>query len=199
MEEKYLEDLVAIKKMMSKSSQFISLSGLTGVLAGVYALVGAYFANKNIHDYTIDIINLKFKLIYIGSFVLILSVITAFVLTLMKAKQQEVSIWTATSRRMLFHFLVPLFSGGFLVLVMLNSENYEFIAPITLIFYALSCINASKYTFRDVLYLGLTMLLLGLLSSLFIGYGLLFWTIGFGFCHILYGSIMYVKYDLKNK
>ena len=41
---KYLDDISEIKNMMSRSSRFISLSGLSGVLAGMYALVGAALA-----------------------------------------------------------------------------------------------------------------------------------------------------------
>ena len=37
----YLKDISEIKNLMNKSSRFISLSGLSGILAGIYALVGA--------------------------------------------------------------------------------------------------------------------------------------------------------------
>ena len=60
-----------------------------------------------------------------------------------------------------------------------------------------SCINASKYTLRDVRYLGITVVILGLLSAAVYGYALEFWALGFGLCHIIYGSIMHFKYDRK--
>jgi len=41
----YLKDISDIKNLMNRSSRFISLSGLSGILAGVYALIGAYLAN----------------------------------------------------------------------------------------------------------------------------------------------------------
>ena len=47
--EKYLNDISEIKNMMNQSSRFISLSGLSGVLAGIYSLIGAWLAYKTIY------------------------------------------------------------------------------------------------------------------------------------------------------
>jgi hypothetical protein len=44
------QDLQHIKQMMERSSRFISLSGLSGIAAGLCALVGAYFANDIINN-----------------------------------------------------------------------------------------------------------------------------------------------------
>ena len=46
-----------------------------------------------------------------------------------------------------------------------------------------------------VRYLGLSEIALGLISCFFIGYGLLFWALGFGVLHIVYGALMYNKYE----
>ncbi len=53
MEDKnYLQDLKEIKELMNKSTQFISLSGLSGVLAGIYALIGAVYVHTLILEHT---------------------------------------------------------------------------------------------------------------------------------------------------
>ena len=93
------------------------------------------------------------------------------------------------------NFLIPLITGGFFIVFLIEKEMLSIIAPLMLIFYGMACLNASKYTLGDVRYLGITMILLGLLSTWFLGYGLLFWALGFGVCHIVYGSLMYFKYD----
>src|SRR5881398_1011059 len=46
----HLDTLKDIKRMMERSSRFISLSGLSGIAAGVCALVGAWLANNVIHN-----------------------------------------------------------------------------------------------------------------------------------------------------
>lgn len=203
---KYLNDIKEIKDIMNKSTLCLSLSGLSGVLAGIYALIGAWLAYKTIYfeqnivkPYRGLVISEKavYKLLTIAFIVLIASIITGVFLSIRKAKLQNDTIWNAASKRLLINFTIPLVSGGIFILFLIEKEILNLIAPLTLIFYGLACVNASKYTLRDVRYLGITMIILGLFSTWFINYGLLFWALGFGICHIVYGSMMYFKYDRK--
>ncbi len=202
--EKYLKDLSEIRNIMDKSSRFISLSGLSGILAGIYALIGAWLAYKTIYfdnsplgNYSNLVISFDavVRLFLIAASVLIASIITAIVLSMQKAKKSNEDFWNATSKRLVINFMIPLASGGFFILFLIEKEIFGLVAPLTLLFYGLACVNASKYTIGDIRYLGITMVLLGLFSTWFLGYGLLFWALGFGVCHIVYGSIMYFKYD----
>ena len=202
--EKYLNDISEIKNMMNQSSRFISLSGLSGVLAGIYSLIGAWLAYKTIYFDTTSMGNYRNliisqdsinKLFIIASSVLILSIITGIALSVRKAKKTEDKIWNVSSKRLVINFAIPLATGGFFILFLIEKEMLSLVAPLTLLFYGLACVNASKYTLGAVRYLGITMIILGLLSTWFLGYGLLFWALGFGVCHIIYGSMMYFKYD----
>ncbi len=195
----YLQDLNEIKNIMNRSTRFMSLSGLSGILAGLYALIGAFLA-KNILNNFLDPSkrrllpkygNLQTEFLVIAFVVAILSIITAYFLSKQKAKKQGVKIWDNTTKRLLFHFLVPLVTGGILSLQMIHFGFYGFIAPMTLIFYGLSIVNASKYTIGNVKYLGFAEIILGLIAMQYIGYGIYFWAIGFGVFHIIYGTIMY--------
>jgi len=203
----YLKDISEIKNMMNKSSRFISLSGLSGILAGIYALIGAFIAYQIIKDIntiqdplrsyfaTFDAIGTLFG---IAIAVLLLSITTGIFLTVRKAKKNNAKIWDISSRRLVINFLIPIVAGGLFCLVLLDRQLFSLIAPTTLIFYGLGCINASKYTLGDIRYLGLINVALGLISTQFIGYGLYFWAIGFGVMHIVYGALMHFKYDIKN-
>ncbi|WP_445452525.1 hypothetical protein [Flavobacterium sp. 25HG05S-40] len=202
--EKYLKDISEIKNIMDKSSRFISLSGLSGILAGIYALIGAWLAYNTIYFDTttlgeyddLVITQPMIERLFIVAFaVLFLSVITAVIMSANKAKKSNDTLWNASSKRLLINFLIPLASGGFFILFLIEKDILGLVAPLTLLFYGLACVNASKYTLGDVRYLGITMIILGLLSTWFLGYGLLFWALGFGVCHIVYGSMMYFKYD----
>ena len=204
--EKYFNDITEIKNLMNKSSRFISLSGLSGVLAGIYALIGAWLAYKTIYfdtatmgEYRNLIINedAVIRLLLIASLVLVASIVTAIFLSIDKAKKSNEKIWNSASKRLVLNFMIPLVTGGFFIIFLIEKEMFGLIAPLNLIFYGLACVNASKYTLGDVRYLGLSMIALGLLSTWFLGYGILFWALGFGGCHILYGSLMYFKYDRK--
>lgn len=198
-ENKYLNDLKDIKNMMARSSQFMSLSGLSGIIAGIYAITGAgiaYCLIEKHKGYYITLESTTFKLLLLtAGIVLLLSIGTAYWLTIKKAKKVNEKVWNLTSKKLVINFCIPLVTGGILTILLLRNGYFGIIAPMTLIFYGLACVNASKYTMRDVKYLGLTEIALGLIAVEFSGYGLYFWTIGFGLCHILYGTIMYLKYD----
>jgi len=195
----YLQDISDIKTLMNKSSRFISLSGLSGILAGVYALIGAsiayYLVSNSVRGYLI-LDGTIFKIcaaILIG--VAFLSIATGIYLTTKKAHKNGEKIWDSSSKRLLFNFLTPLVTGGIYILIILNQERYGHTAALMLIFYGLALINASKYSLGDIRYLGFTELILGLICALFPSYGFWFWVIGFGFMHIIYGAIMHYKYD----
>lgn len=204
-EKDYLKDIIEIKSIMNKSSRFISLSGLSGILAGIYALVGAIAANYILTNYqiadspvsVIPISFLEYILIGIALLVLLLSIISAYILSSKKAKKSGEKLWDATSKRLLINFSIPLFTGGAFSIILYQYGLIGLIAPSTLIFYGLACINASKYTLGDIRYLGLLNIVIGLVSTQFIGYGLYFWAFGFGILHIVYGIVLYNKYDKK--
>lgn len=196
-------DLKDIKELMERSSRFISLSGLSGVFAGVYALIGAWVATVYVlparqeHDLPGNTENLeKLPLIVmIAAAVLILSIATAIFFTTKNARKKNQKIWDKRSQRMLSNLAVPLVTGGLFLLILLAQGTLYLIAPAMLIFYGLALINGSKYTLNDIRYLGYMEIILGLLATWFYGNGLLFWTIGFGVLHIIYGAVMYWKYE----
>ncbi|MFD0763469.1 hypothetical protein ACFQZI_01300 [Mucilaginibacter lutimaris] len=209
-ENEIQDELTSIRSMMERSSKFISLSGLSGVMAGVYALIGAGVAwwitfgadrfdqlNYNAYNDMVDgpLYSNWQKLAITGIIVFIASIVTGVVLTLRKAKQKGQSVWGKASKQLLFNLAVPLVTGAVLVLILIARGYFSVVASTTLIFYGLALVNASNVTYKDVQYLGIIDILLGLLAALLPGYGLLFWAIGFGVLHIVYGSIMYLKYD----
>ena len=127
--EKYLNDISEIKNMMHQSSRFISLSGLSGVLAGIYSLIGAWFAYKTIYFDTTTIGNYKnliisesavIKLFIIAASVLILSIITGVILSVRKARKTEDKIWNLSSKRLVINFGIPLATGGFFILFLIE-------------------------------------------------------------------------------
>lgn len=197
----YLKDISDIKDMMNKSSRFISLSGLSGILAGIYALIGAGVAYWLVITYSNGVLILDgkiFRLCLLTLFmVAALSVVTGILLTTRKAKRHGAKIWDATSRRLVFNFLIPLIAGGAYILIILSQGKYGQSGGLMLVFYGLALINASKYSIGDIRYLGYIQIILGLMGAWKPGYGFWLWVIGFGIMHIVYGAWMHFKYDRK--
>lgn len=199
-EKEHLQALNDIRSMMERSSRFISLSGLSGVFAGLFALGGAYIGAKYIEH--VDEIEWEYNrngviafYVFDALLVLFASVAVGILLTIRNSKKRGIKIWDNTAKRMLINLLIPLASGGLFCIALLYHGVIGLVAPATLIFYGLALINASKYTFNDIRYLGICEIILGVISSFFIGYGLLCWAIGFGVLHIVYGAVMYFKYE----
>jgi uncharacterized membrane protein YgdD (TMEM256/DUF423 family) len=203
MNQKHQEDLAHIRSMMERSSRFISLSGLSGVFAGLSALIGGLYVFQLFKINGIDYFNdeiilipagLVSELFVTGLVILAFAFIFGVGFTIRKSKKYNLPIWTSATKKMLFNLAIPLFAGGIFCLSLLYHQYFGLVAPATLIFYGLALINAEKYTFSDIKYLGYCQLFLGLVSLFYIGYGLIFWIIGFGILHILYGLVMFKKY-----
>jgi hypothetical protein len=200
----YEKDLASIRSTMERSSKFLSLSGLSGILAGCYALVGAaaaysiayYPISPGDHRiFTVDSQELISKILIIGLLVLVASISTVLLLSSRKARRSNATLWNATSRLLLTNTSIPLIAGGIFVLILLHNGLIVMAAASSLVFYGLALIQGSPNTYDEVRYLGFCEIALGLISALLPGYELIFWSLGFGVLHIVYGAILYNKYD----
>lgn len=202
-----LQSIQDIKNMMERSSKFLSLSGMAGIYAGVFALIGAYIAYRILNwgprrfeDYGSLIYqpadNFVYWLLLDGIGILVLSLSFAYYFTRKKSKRLGLNMWDSVAKRMFVNFVTPLIAGGaFTLIITLKYDIIFLIAPCTLIFYGLALINASKYSFDELRWLGMSEIILGLFATFFIGYGLAFWAFGFGVLHIIYGFVLFKKHQ----
>lgn len=196
-----LADIQDIRRIMERSSRFISLSGWSGIAAGTCALAGAGLAYHYISQFqrgAMDVGALEYILLGIAAGVFAAAFILAFLFTYTRSRREGVAIWGKAAQRLLFNTLVPLVAGGFVCLRMLETEYYGFIAPSCLIFYGLALVNGSKYTLGEVRWLGYSQIILGIFNLWMPGNGLFFWALGFGVLHIIYGAVMWWKYERGN-
>lgn len=212
-EDLQLEQLSQIREMMSRSSKFISLSGFSGIWVGSVALIGIaavyftfpdyfylrFFDNNDAYpEYMLmgnELVSfIKFVLVD-AALMLFFALAGALVLTQHKSKKQGLSLWNPTAKRFLISMSVPLVSGGLFILIAIYQGLFGIIGPLTLIFYGLALFNAGRYSLIEIRYLGVFEIVLGLLATFFIGYTAIFWGVGFGILHIIYGIVMYFKYD----
>lgn len=200
---KQAEDIKVIREMMERSSKFLSLSGLSGILAGLTAIAGAAFAYFYLlRDPSLTDYNQRQELMILladALVVLFISISFGIYFSWQKARKNNQPLFSSAAKRTFYNLCIPLAAGGIFCLILLLRGDIRMVIAGTLIFYGLALINASKYTFTEVQYLGLAEIVLGIAAAIVERYGLFFWTIGFGVCHILYGFIMYRKYDLEKE
>jgi len=189
---------------MDRTTRFISLSGLSGIFAGLSALAGAtvvkwYFVQHNLNypktlgsDLTND--NLLF-ILATAIATLALAICTAILFTARNAYNKNLRSWDNQSKRLLVNLAIPLATGGAFCAILIYHNLLYLVAPTTLVFYGLALLNGSKYTFGEIRYLGILEIAIGLVASVFVGYGLMLWTLGFGVLHVVYGALLYFKYE----
>jgi hypothetical protein len=206
-DEESLETLRDIKRMMERSSRFISLSGLSGVSAGIFALAGAWIAYGWMHDYygpdyigrsafrTEQADELKIRLFLLALAVLAAALLSSIWFTWRKARRNGLPVWDHTSKKLVINVAIPLTAGGLFVLGLCYHSIWEIVAPACLVFYGLALVNASKYTLTDIRYLGILEIALGCINLYYEQWGIYFWALGFGVLHIVYGLIMWWKYE----
>lgn len=201
----YEKDLAEIRQMMERSSRFLSLSGWSGILAGVYALLG-FFLAYGYFDYqslswdavlnqTSPVNEQLSGLVLTALGILVLSLFTAVILSKQKAGKRGEKIWNSTSKRMLFALAAPLFAGGLVLVLLLLQGLSGLLAPMSLLFYGLAIFSASHYTYTEMRFLGLIQMGLGILSLYLLEYSLLIWALGFGLLHIVYGVYLHNRYE----
>lgn len=203
-----LDTLKEIHSIMERSARFLSLSGWSGIWAGSVALIGAGVAHFQLStlqraviegsvrfDNTPDFITTR--LLLLGLLVFITALIGGYYFTYRKNKKTGVSIWNNASKKMLINLAIPLAAGAVVILAFIINGDWHYVSSMCLIFYGLALINGSKYTLSDIKYLGLLEVVLGC-AGLFLspGYALYLWAFGFGVLHIVYGIIMWRKYEL---
>src|SRR5680860_112190 len=187
-----LQELREIRNLMERSTRFLSLSGIAGIIVGVVAITGVVAAylflglglnEPEYYQFTVGQTLAQVATAYAFLFadfiaVLVVSLFTGVFFAVRNAKKLGLPVWDATASRLLINMLIPLAAGGIYCLILLYHGHIALIAPATLIFYGLALINASKYTINDIHYLGIIEVTLGLVASIFIHYGLMFWAFG---------------------
>lgn len=198
----YNDDLRHIRKVMENSTTFLSLSGWSGILAGIIALVGSYITyflmEKSGFDYMNDVfkgpsVQLMNQITISGIIIFVLAVVTGVIFTIRKTFKNQQPIWSKASKNLIIALAIPCMTGGFYTAFLIHYKIYFLISPSLLIFYGLGLINASKYTLNSVFWLGIIELSFGMIGIFIPGYGFILWILGFGIAHIMYGITMHLR------
>ncbi|KUG10733.1 hypothetical protein BEI02_09430 [Elizabethkingia sp. HvH-WGS333] len=201
MDQNYHKDLSHIRHMMERSTRFLSLSGMSGIVAGAIALLGAAYAynylgatgfdyeGRSLHTVEEKVIHL----IIVALIVLVSAIFFGGLFTWKNVKKSRQPFWTTATKKLLFNLCIPLVLGGIFCIGLIIHQYYILLAPMMLFVYGTALFSAEKYTLNVVRFLGISEMLLGIIALFFPGHGLLFWALGFGVLHIVYGILMYKK------
>ncbi len=202
------EDIQAIREIMERSSKFMLLNSWAGFFAGTCALIGAAVAwfgvleagalHYDEFQCTVGgspINNVTIGLGAVALVVLLFAGVAAIWFSYQKAQKAGQKFWTSSTKRVLAHLLIPIVSGGVFVLILVSRNQIDLVASAMLTFYGLALVNAGKFTSGEIHYLGMAEIAIGLLAGIFASYGLVFWALGFGLLHLVYGVVMWMRYE----
>ena len=196
MNERGIDDILAIRAMMERASKFLSFSGLSGISAGIVALAGAWVAAGILSGASgAPEGSVAAYLFLDASLVLLASLGLVLYFSRRVAVKKGISLWGSAARYVAFALAVPLLAGGVLCLVLMAHGLAWLIPACMLLFYGLALLNAGNFTFGEIRALGVIEVVLGLLAAALPAYGLWFWAGGFGLSHICYGILHYRKYE----
>jgi hypothetical protein len=202
-----LNDLKDIRGIMERSSRFVSLSGWSGIWAGATALLSAfvvwkmnlvYYFHREALSMEIGFDNAVIRLLLLGVMTFLVAFAGAYYFTWRKARASGQRVWTSSSRALMRQVAVPMLAGGMFCIASLYYGAVIFITPSCLVFYGLALVSGSKYTLGEIRWLGYSEVILGSIALFMPNYGLGFMAAGFGILHILYGIIMWNKYDKRH-
>lgn len=199
--EESLQVLADIKSIMDRSSRVLSLSGWSGIWAGLVALAATGIAYRGYSDVPgSEEPSMKVfvnELVLLALLTLVVAVAGAFYFSYRKNKKQGQVTFNAAARKMIISMCIPMLAGGWMCGAFILNADFVYVIPVMLITYGLTLINSSKYTISDIRWLGLFEVLTGCIAFLKPEWQLYFWAFGFGVLHIIYGFIMWNKYDRK--
>lgn len=201
-----IQDLESIRTMMERSSRFQTINGWGVTAVGLIALVAALVANglfyegsdswfSTLYGNTDYLWSHKTQIAIIGALILVaVCGGIVFFSSLWMAKRKKISVTLDPNmRRTMFNFAVPLLAGAILCTALLVQGHYGLTSSIMLIFYGLALINCHHFSHRLLGVLGYLELALGLADCFVVTHALLFWALGFGVLHVVFGLLLIVK------
>lgn len=208
--QKIEKDIIEIRRIMEESTKVLSLSGFSGISVGIIALVSIYLAYYYIDIYlpetayadvyksSVNVFRSDafFNVFLLAISTIVLSLSSAYYFTFKKNKITSRELFKSpNTKKFLFDLFIPLFFGGMMCLIASYHVIYLMIIPLTLVFYGLALVNASKFSTKEIRQLGIFECIIGLLSFFFLQYSEIFWAFGFGVLHIIYGILIYLRYE----
>lgn len=191
-----------IRSIMENSTRVLSLNGGAALVVGILACLTAAAAYSLFggSDLSLEVNSpIRYKIILIGAALLLaISVGITAVLSATRARRlgKRLTLDRPT-RKMLWSFALPLITGGALCLIFILQARWGLTSSLMLVFYGLALFNASNYTHSDSRYLAYAFIAIGLVDAVIEGHALLFWTLGFGILHIVYGIYFIAKHRTK--
>jgi len=123
-----------IRDIMTRSTTFVSLSGLSGIAAGIlafvavwqtYRILGTVWLGDNVFALLRESSAPVHSLMFVFLLTLIAALIAAFFFTWRRVRGLGQELWNMASKRFAIHLALPLLAGGIFALALLQRGAFE--------------------------------------------------------------------------
>jgi hypothetical protein len=200
--DKAARELKVIRQLMERPVRYSTMSGLSGILAGLAAL-GGLAADWAISSAWQDTPRMAMKInVLVWAGVLAVAFAGAVICTRLRERRQNMPFWSGVKKRILLTILPPFVAGVGLTLIIAyrwhtgwGPNEWGLIPAIWMLFYGLALWQVGLLSPVEVRLMGAAFLACGLAAALwFQPYP--YWSLGvtFGGFHIVYGLAVWVRH-----
>ena len=183
------ENLRVIRELMERSTKYSTFSGLSGILAGLYSIVGCIVTSL-LPAASTDAPAFRIPFLVTWSLVIFCAVATDALLMKRRAARVGKRIVSRLGKQMIYAAGPGLGTGALLTLWLARHNLITSVYPVWMLCYGIAVCAVGQFSQREVKTLGVAFLLTGTLCLLVPGLGLGLMALAFGGFHIAYALVI---------
>lgn len=163
------------------------------ILSGIYGLISIFLAKKLFFNYYFGAEGTNVLPINLFEIVIFLMALVTFIITLITISIIVKRKTNPISFKKRFHFLIPSLLGWIIIFLMLQQNMSTIVVPVSILIFGLILLNLNRFVTSRLVYFGLSLILLGIISFFLPSNNWLFLSLGFGVFPIVFGLILLRK------
>jgi hypothetical protein len=180
-----MDNLRYIRQTLERAGSFTAVPGKGGVLIGVIALAAARLAARE---------TTSGRWLAVWTVAALLAVAIGIGGAALKARRFRVALFSGPGRKFIAGFTPAIVAGAVLTAVLYRAGVSGFLPGIWLLLYGAAVLSGGSASVRVVPVMGVCFMFLGVLALLAPGYNDPLLVAGFAGLHIIFGTVIAVKY-----
>jgi len=180
-----MDNLRYIRQTLERAGSFTAVPGVGGVLIGCTALTAAWMSAQHIGPAS---------WLIVWTLAAGVALIVGIAGAALKSRRFNLALWSGPGRKFVAGFAPAMLAGAVLTVVLWGAGIVEVLPGIWLLLYGAAILSGGYSSVRVVPLMGACFMLLGSAALLLHGWNDLFLAAGFGGLHIVFGTVIAVKY-----
>jgi hypothetical protein len=180
-----MDNLRYIRETIERAGSFTAVPGAGGVLIGCTALMAAWMSAQHISP-------ASWLLVWTLSagVALIIGIVGAA----LKSRRFNLALWSGPGRKFIAGFAPAMLAGAVLTVVLFRAGTGGLLPGVWLLLYGAAILSGGYSSVRVVPLMGVCFMLFGSAALCLNGWNSVFLAAGFGGLHIVFGTVIAVKY-----